>query len=113
FAARRHAAGPGQDYPAFNHVRRTSGVLSLHCPLNGQTRGMIGSSEFALMEREPRLITTARGGLVDEYALEHALRSGQISGAGFDVSSQEPPAPDHPLMRLLDLPNFILTPHMA
>ncbi len=113
FAARRGAGEPTSDYTDFNHVLRTSDVLSLHCPLNAQTRGMIGAAEFALMERKPLLINTARGGLVDEYALEHALRTGRISGAGFDVASQEPPAADHPLMRLLDLPNFILTPHVA
>ncbi|MGB3277395.1 MAG: D-2-hydroxyacid dehydrogenase [Castellaniella sp.] len=113
FAARRDANEPTSDYTDFNHVLRTSDVISLHCPLNAQTRGMIGAAEFALMERKPLLVNTARGGLVDEYALEHALRSGQISGAGFDVASQEPPAPDHPLMRLLDHPNFILTPHVA
>jgi glycerate dehydrogenase len=74
---------------------------------------MIGAREFQLMRRKPLLINTARGGLVDEVALGAALRSGQIAGAGFDVATAEPPAPDHPLMQLLDLPNFILTPHVA
>lgn len=113
FAARRDDDSPTEDYTSFTHVLRTSDVISLHCPLNAQTRGMIGANEFALMERQPLLINTARGGLVDEYALDHALRTGQISGAGFDVASQEPPAPDHPLMKLLRYPNFILTPHVA
>ncbi|WP_345797871.1 D-2-hydroxyacid dehydrogenase [Castellaniella sp. MT123] len=113
FAARRDADSPAEDYTSFTHVLRTSDVITLHCPLNPQTRGMIGANEFALMERKPLLINTARGGLVDEYALDHALRTGQISGAGFDVASQEPPAPDHPLMKLLRYPNFILTPHVA
>lgn len=113
FAARRDDDSPTEDYTSFTHVLRTSDVISLHCPLNAQTRGMIGANEFALMARQPLLINTARGGLVDEYALDHALRTGQISGAGFDVASQEPPAPDHPLMKLLRYPNFILTPHVA
>ena len=65
------------------------------------------------MERRPLLINTARGGLVDEKALCEALESGQISGAGFDVVTVEPPPADHPFMRLLALPNFILTPHVA
>ena len=74
---------------------------------------MIGAEEFALMQRRPLIINTARGGLVDEAALAVALRSGQISGAGFDVVSAEPPAADHPFMALLEHPNFILTPHVA
>ncbi len=65
------------------------------------------------MERRPILINASRGGLVDEVALGDALRSGQIAGAGFDVATAEPPPADHPLMGLLDLPNFILTPHVA
>jgi glycerate dehydrogenase len=64
-------------------------------------------------ERRPILINTARGGLVDEVALGQALRSGQIAGAGFDVATVEPPQADHPLMQLVGLPNFILTPHVA
>jgi glycerate dehydrogenase len=59
------------------------------------------------------LINTARGGLVDEEALARALESGKISGAGFDVATKEPPLLDHPLMKLLAFPNFILTPHVA
>lgn len=113
FAARRDAGAPADDYTSFTHFLRTSDVISLHCPLNEQTRGMIGADEFALMERRPLLINTARGGLVDEHALEHALQRGQISGAGFDVATQEPPGPQHPIMRLLRFPNFILTPHVA
>jgi glycerate dehydrogenase len=91
----------------------TSDVITLHAPLMPSTRGMIGRAEFALMERQPLLINTARGGLVDETALEEALTGGQIAGAGFDVVTREPPPADHPLMRLLRLPNFILTPHTA
>ena len=66
-----------------------------------------------LMERRPLLINTARGGLVDEQALVDALERGQLAGAGFDVVSVEPPPPDHPFMRLLGRPDFILTPHVA
>ena len=65
------------------------------------------------MHRRPLLINTARGGLVDEAALVNALKSRQISGAGFDVVSTEPPPPDHPFMHVMDAPNFILTPHVA
>jgi glycerate dehydrogenase len=65
------------------------------------------------MKRRPLLINTARGGLVDEWALEVALDEGLISGAGFDVTDGEPPAPDHPLMRLASRPDVLLTPHVA
>ncbi len=74
---------------------------------------MIAAPEFALMARRPLLINTARGGLVEEGALADALERGQISGAAFDVLTQEPPAPNHPFMRLLGRPDFILTPHVA
>ncbi|WP_269499317.1 D-2-hydroxyacid dehydrogenase [Castellaniella sp. S9] len=113
FAARKEIDAPAEDYTSFQHVLRSSDVISLHCPLNAQTRGMIGDAEFALMERRPLLINTARGGLVDEHALVRAMREGRLSGAAFDVASEEPPAPDHPLMALADMPNFILTPHVA
>jgi glycerate dehydrogenase len=59
------------------------------------------------------LINTARGGLVNEADLATALREGLIAGAGFDVLTTEPPADDNPLLGLLDMPNFILTPHVA
>lgn len=90
----------------------TSDVVSLHLPLTGETRNMIGARELASMKRGAILINTARGGLVDEAALAEALTQGVIAGAGFDVLSQEPPAPDNPLLRLR-LPNFVLTPHVA
>lgn len=113
FAARKDSAELPSDYTSFTHMLRTSDIISLHCPLNAQTRGMIGTAEFALMARKPLLINTARGGLVDEAALVEALRSGQISGAGFDAVSQEPPPADHPFMSLLEVDNFILTPHIG
>ena len=65
------------------------------------------------MQRKPLLINTARGGLVDESAVEPALESGQISGAAFDVVSVEPPPASHPFMRLNRRHDFILTPHVA
>ena len=87
-------------------------VVSLHLPLTEQTRKLIGAAELATMKRSALLINTARGGLVDEAALAQALRQGVIGGAGFDVLSQEPPVAGNPLLTL-QLPNFILTPHVA
>lgn len=97
----------------FDEVMRRADVITLHCPLNAETRGIIGPREFALMERKPILINTSRGGLVDERALEQALEEGRIAAAGFDVTDGEPPAADSPMMRIAARPNVILTPHVA
>jgi len=113
FSAYKGADGMGPLYTPFDEVMRTSDVITLHCPLMPSTQNMIAEREFALMARQPLLINTARGGLVDEEALAAALDRGQISGAGFDVVTQEPPPSDHPLMQLAGRPNVILTPHVA
>lgn len=97
----------------FEAVLAASDVITLHCPLNDQTRGLIGDAEFAAMARKPLLINAGRGGLVDEAALGRALDAGAITGAGFDVASVEPPPADHPLMKLAGRPNVIVTPHVA
>ena len=99
-------------YTAFDTVLRESDVITLHLPLNAQTRHLIGTAEFERMQPHALLINTARGGLVDETALLAVLRSGRIAGAGFDVLGKEPPSDGHPLLDL-DMPNFILTPHIA
>jgi len=98
-------------YTAFDTVLQDSDVISLHLPLNEQTRNLIGTAEFNRMKPGALLINTARGGLVDEAALLNALQGGHI-GAGFDVLEKEPPTAGHPLLEL-NLPNFILTPHIA
>src|SRR6185369_15388688 len=113
FSTYKGVSGMGPLYTPFEDVLRRSDVITLHAPLMPSTRNMIGAAEFVLMERRPLLINTARGGLVDEDALCKALESGQIAGAGFDVVTKEPPPQDHPFMRLLSFPNFILTPHVA
>jgi len=87
-------------------------VISLHCPLTAETRAMIGEVELRAMKRDALLINTARGGIVDETALVRALAEGWIAGAGFDVLTQEPPVAGNPLLEL-NLPNFILLPHIA
>jgi glycerate dehydrogenase len=112
FAEHKGAAVTRPGYTAFGNVMRDSDVITLHLPLNDQTRHLIGAAEFALMKPGALLINTARGGLVDEAALLEALRSGRIGGAGFDVLGKEPPREGNPLLDL-DLPNFILTPHIA
>lgn len=112
-AGRKHAATAKPPYTSLTDVLQQADVITLHVPLTADTRNLISTAEFALMRRKPVLINTARGGIVDEAALIHALDAGQIAGAGFDVASQEPAPDDHPLVKLLDRPNFILTPHVA
>ncbi|CAB1274940.1 2-hydroxyacid dehydrogenase [Candidatus Nitrosacidococcus tergens] len=87
-------------------------ILSLHCPLTPDTQGLINKETLGLMRSNALLINTARGGIVDEAALVHALRNGKLGGAGIDVLSQEPPKDNHPLLAP-DIPNLILTPHVA
>jgi len=93
-------------------VLKDSDVVTLHVPLTPQTRAMIGKEQLAMMRRDAILINTARGGLVDEHALAEALKEKVIAGAGFDVLTNEPPKDGNILLEL-DLPNFILTPHIA
>lgn len=112
FAERQGAAQTRPGYMPFDAVLRESDVISLHCPLTRETRNLIGMEELKKMPRHALLINTARGGLVDEAALAQALRERVIAGAGFDVLTNEPPAQGNPLLEL-NLPNFILTPHVA
>ncbi len=113
FVARKGDRFPPADRVPFEEALATADVLTLHCPLTEETRGLIGAAELALMKPDAILVNTARGGLVEEAALAEALRAGRLGGAGFDVTMPEPPPADSPLMGLLDLPNFILTPHVA
>jgi glycerate dehydrogenase len=111
-AEHRGAATVRDGHTAFDAVLREADVISLHTPLTAETRHLIGAREFGLMKPTAILINTARGNLVDEAALVDALTSGRIAGAGFDVLAVEPPRDGNPLLDL-DLPNFILTPHVA
>jgi len=95
-----------------DELLRTADVLSLHCPLTPATTGMIGKDELALMKPDALLINTARGALVDLDALVAALRAGDLGGAAIDVLPQEPPISGSPLFAP-DIPNLIVTPHIA
>lgn len=99
-------------HTAFDTVLREADVLTLHAPLTPATRNLIGESELRQMKPEALLINAGRGGLVDEPALAQALQAGTIAGAGIDVLSNEPPRQGNPLLDL-DLPNLIVTPHVA
>ncbi len=84
--------------------------VTLHPVLNKETEGSVGAREFSLMKRGAIFINCGRGGLVDEAALIAALQSGQLGGAGLDVTAQEPCPPDNPLFAMS---NVLLTPHYA
>ena len=88
------------------------GVLSLHCSLSPDTRRMIAAPQLAKMKPDAVLINTARGALVDPQALADALRAGLLSSGAIDLLSQEPPMDGDPLLAN-DIPNLILTPHIA
>lgn len=103
-------AYPGVNFVALPRLLEESDVVSLHCPLTPQTQTLIGAEYLALMKKSAYLINTSRGLLVDEQALAQALRNGDISGAGLDVLSSEPPPADNPL---LTAPNCYVTPHLA
>lgn len=87
-----------------------SDFISLHVPLNAETRHWLGRAEFAAMKRGALLVNTARGGVVDPNALAEALASGQVGGAALDVTDPEPLPLDSPL---LTVPNVLLAPHIA
>jgi len=84
--------------------------VTLHCPKTKETLGIINAARLARMKRTAYLLNTARGGIIDEAALEAALKAGQIAGAGIDVFAREPAAVDHPLLKL---PNVVVAPHVA
>ena len=92
------------------HLMRTSDVLTLHCPLNAETTGMINAERLAMMKKGSIVLNMARGALIDEKALADALNSGHLYAAAVDCTSVEPPAADHPL---LTARNCFLTPHIG
>lgn len=91
-------------------VFKNADFVTLHCPLNEQSKLMINEKSLALFKPTAYLINTARGGLIDENALANALNSGKIAGAALDVLTNEPPKADNPLIYAK---NCIITPHMA
>ncbi|MBV9491353.1 MAG: hydroxyacid dehydrogenase [Verrucomicrobia bacterium] len=109
-AARQTAAAPVHFVETLPDGLAGCDFLSVHVPLTPQTRGLIGPAEFAMMKPGVFVVSTARGGIIDETALVDALRGGRIRGAGLDVFVQEPLPADHPLTRL---DNVILSPHTA
>lgn len=91
-------------------VLRESDIVTVHCPLTKETRGLFGAAQYAMMKKGAIFISTARGSIHDEDALHAALSSGHLAGAGLDVWEKEPPGPAHPL---LSHPAMMASPHIA
>ena len=100
----------GVELVDFDTLLSRSDYVSIHCPLNAETKGLFNRNVFAKMKPGSVLINTARGGLVVEADLVEALKSGHLSGAGLDVFEQEPAKADNPLFQF---DNVVLSPHLA
>ena len=100
----------GVEFVPLETLLKESDYVSLHCPLNDNTRHLINEQTLALMKPTAFLINTSRGALIDEPALIRVLQEGKIAGAGLDVQETEPPVEDNPLYTL---ENVVLTPHMG
>lgn len=92
---------------------RRSDYITVHTPLNNETRGMIGAAQFAEMKDGVRIVNVARGGIIDEQALADAVRSGKVAGYAVDVFTKEPPEPENPLLATDVTANSVLTPHLG
>lgn len=110
YLSREEIAARGAEKVELGDLMRRADFVSINCPLTKESRGMIGAREFSLMQGHAFFITTARGFIHDEAALEDALRNKRIAGAGLDVWAKEPPPPDH---ALLQFDNVLASPHTA
>ena len=108
FVTEETAANLGARLVSMEELLRQADFVSIHCPLNERTRGLIGARELALMKPDAYLLNTARGGIVDEDALYEALENRRIAGAALDCFAQEPVTSPH---RFGKLENVLLAPH--
>jgi glycerate dehydrogenase len=88
-------------------------IITLHCPLNKNTKDLIASKELTIMKKSAVIINTARGGIINELALVNAIKKKTIAGAGIDVTTAEPPKKNHPYYQIIKNSNFVWTPHTA
>lgn len=120
FSTIAHSPSLPADHPAWEWAARvtlpallaSADIVSIHCPLNETTRGLIGRDAFNTMKSGAFLINSARGGIVDEAALADALRSGRLAGAALDVLDTEPIS-EATCALFAGIPNLLLTPHIA
>ncbi|VTS04556.1 phosphoglycerate dehydrogenase [Tuwongella immobilis] len=99
-----------ESVPTIHQMLPRCDFLSIHIPLNDQTRNLISARELAMMPKTARLLNVARGGIIDEVALSEALKNGVVAGAALDVFEVEPIPTDSPLLKA---PNVVLTPHLG
>ena len=104
------AARLGIELVSLDELFSRADFITVHTPLTNDTRGLIGAAAFAKMKKGVRIINCARGGIVDETALADAIIAGKVAGAALDVFVEEPPPPDHPLLKL---DAVIATPHLG
>ena len=104
-----------ESYPALplDELLAWADIVSIHCPLNDRTRGLVGADALRRMKPSAILINVARGGIVDEQALAAALNDNRIAGAALDVFSHEPIEAESPLLRLRDPYKLLASPHNA
>jgi D-3-phosphoglycerate dehydrogenase / 2-oxoglutarate reductase len=105
-----HVTSLGGKWVGLDELLAESDFVTIHCPLNRETKGMIGAKRLALMKSSAFLINAARGGIVDEDALHTVLAQRKIAGAVLDVIANEPPPKNHPLIKL---DNVLWTPHIG
>ena len=98
---------------SIDDLMKTADIVSIHCPLNERTNGLIGAHEISLMKPTAYLVNLGRGAVVDEIALAEAIDKGRIAGAALDVFSKEPIPEDHPLLHTSHPERLRFTPHIA
>ena len=109
----RRKADPKYETVDVDTLCKTADIISVHTPLNEETRGLVGQKQIAQMKKNAIFINVARGLVADEEALTRAIEEDRIGGLGVDVFSVEPFGEDHPYTRILDRDNVLLTPHTA
>ena len=92
---------------------RESDIITLHCPLNDETRELINKKRLGIMKKDVIIVNSARGAVLNEDDVAYAVEEGIIGGFGCDVYSSEPFGSSHPYNRIMNRPNVILTPHAA
>ena len=110
FLTAESAARFGVALVSLDEIYEKSDFITVHTPLTNDTRGLINRNAFAKMKKGVRIINCARGGIVDEEDLAQSLRDGKVAGAALDVFVEEPPPPDHPLLKM---DQVIATPHLG